>query len=131
MRSVTCIIIAAIFGFAMTVSFSPANALVGRGGIPISGQESTETSAIQKAQYYRYGYGGYYNGGNVAGAAIAGGILGLATGAIIAGSAASAAAPPLGVVNPDWIAYCARKYRSFDPASGTFLAHDGNRYYCR
>jgi BA14K-like protein len=27
--------------------------------------------------------------------------------------------------------YCVARYRSFDPASGTFLAYDGNRYYCR
>jgi hypothetical protein len=27
--------------------------------------------------------------------------------------------------------YCVARYRSFDPASGTFLAYDGNRYYCQ
>jgi hypothetical protein len=27
--------------------------------------------------------------------------------------------------------YCAARYQSFDPASGTFLADDGYRYYCR
>jgi BA14K-like protein len=27
--------------------------------------------------------------------------------------------------------YCVARYRSFDPAAGTFLAYDGNRYYCR
>jgi hypothetical protein len=27
--------------------------------------------------------------------------------------------------------YCVARYRSFDPASGTFLAYDGNRYDCR
>jgi BA14K-like protein len=26
---------------------------------------------------------------------------------------------------------CVARYRSFDPASGTFLAYDGNRYFCR
>jgi hypothetical protein len=30
----------------------------------------------------------------------------------------------------DTIAYCARKYRSYDPASGTFLGNDGMRHYC-
>jgi BA14K-like protein len=29
------------------------------------------------------------------------------------------------------LSYCAARYRSFDPASDTFLANDGNRYYCR
>ena len=27
--------------------------------------------------------------------------------------------------------YCTARYRSFDPASGTFLSDDGNRYSCR
>jgi hypothetical protein len=27
--------------------------------------------------------------------------------------------------------YCAARYQSFDPASGTFLANDGYRYYCQ
>jgi hypothetical protein len=26
---------------------------------------------------------------------------------------------------------CVRRYRSFDPASGTFLGHDGQRHSCR
>ena len=29
------------------------------------------------------------------------------------------------------LSYCAARYRSFDPVSSTFLADDGNRYYCR
>lgn len=33
--------------------------------------------------------------------------------------------------SPDWNAYCASKYRSFDPATGTFLGYDGRRHYCR
>jgi hypothetical protein len=27
-------------------------------------------------------------------------------------------------------AYCRRRYRSYDPASGTYLSNDGNRYPC-
>jgi hypothetical protein len=27
--------------------------------------------------------------------------------------------------------YCTARYQSFDPASGTYLADDGNRYFCR
>lgn len=33
--------------------------------------------------------------------------------------------------DPNWVQYCASKYRSFDPASGTYLARDGNRYVCQ
>jgi len=29
------------------------------------------------------------------------------------------------------MSYCAARYQSFDPASNTFLANDGNRYYCQ
>ncbi|MEJ8571066.1 BA14K family protein [Microbaculum marinum] len=31
----------------------------------------------------------------------------------------------------EWNAYCASKYRSFDPATGTFLGYDGKRHYCQ
>jgi hypothetical protein len=30
----------------------------------------------------------------------------------------------------DTIAYCARRYRTYDPASGTFVGKDGFRHYC-
>ena len=41
-------------------------------------------------------------------------------------------APPPGYAAPDGdaVAYCARKYRSYDPASGTFLGNDGARHPC-
>ena len=32
--------------------------------------------------------------------------------------------------NPDAVAACARKYRSYDPRSGTFLSLDGTRKPC-
>lgn len=51
------------------------------------------------------------------------------------------AAPEPVIVNPytyggggyaggDAEAYCMRRYRSYDPASGTYLNNDGNRYPC-
>ncbi|MDA9431151.1 BA14K family protein [Bradyrhizobium sp. CCBAU 51627] len=30
----------------------------------------------------------------------------------------------------DWSAYCAQRYRSYDPASGTYLGYDGLRHPC-
>jgi BA14K-like protein len=33
--------------------------------------------------------------------------------------------------DPGLIAYCARRYRSFDPYTGTYLGSDGLRHYCR
>jgi hypothetical protein len=58
--------------------------------------------------------------------AVAAGIIGFAAGAIAGGVAASAARP-----SSDYYAYCAEKYRSFDPASGTYLGYDGLRHPCR
>jgi hypothetical protein len=31
----------------------------------------------------------------------------------------------------EWNAYCSSKYKSFDPATGTFLGYDGKRHYCQ
>ena len=31
----------------------------------------------------------------------------------------------------DWLASCATRYRSFDPASGTYLGFDGLRHPCQ
>lgn len=33
--------------------------------------------------------------------------------------------------DPAWIAYCARRYRSFDTYTGTYFGADGLRHYCR
>lgn len=66
---------------------------------------------------WRYGYG-YYD--DDAGAALAAGtIFGLAAGAIAAGAA-----------NNNAVAYCERRFRSYDPASGTYLGYDGYRHPC-
>lgn len=91
-------------------------------------------------QYRRY-YGGpryyhgpryYRRGGN--GAAVAAGVAGLAAGALVAGAivsqAQAAPPPPPGTQDPQLAAYCARKYRSYDPVTGTFMASNGYRYVC-
>jgi osmotically inducible lipoprotein OsmB len=33
-------------------------------------------------------------------------------------------------VTANWIVSCARRFRSFDPASGTYLGYDGHRHAC-
>jgi len=38
--------------------------------------------------------------------------------------------PAPGYGGGDAAAYCARRYRSYDPASGTFLGNDGVRHSC-
>jgi hypothetical protein len=92
---------------------------------------------------------------NAVGAAVAAGVLGVIAGGIIAsqaqpnvvyrsypepnyyppqaypayGAAPVTYAPP--PRSPAWYDYCSRRYRSFDPRSGTFLGYDGIRYFCQ
>ncbi len=74
-------------------------------------------AATENVQYRRW------HGGGGAGALIGG----LAAGAIIGGAIAAGQANAAAQQNA---AYCARRYRSYDPASGTYLNNDGNRYPC-
>lgn len=129
---------AALVGTAMLATALPA------GATPI---ETRPLPRVEKAypnesyaQYYRRGYRPYYRERYYYrrdnGAAVAAGVAGLAAGALIAGAIANqaqaqpAAPRPPGVVDPQVAAYCARKYRSYDPATGTFLATNGMRYVC-
>ena len=79
-------------------------------------------------------HGGWHHGGW--GAPLAG----FAAGAIIGGALASAAPPAYyygpgpyyygpGYGGPD-VAWCEQHYRSYDPASGTYLGYDGLRHPC-
>lgn len=63
--------------------------------------------------------------------AIITGMLGFALGAAIAGSQDDQRYARRQMNNRRWVNYCSRKYRSFDRRSGTYLANDGLRYYCR
>jgi hypothetical protein len=85
----------------------------------------------------RYGYGGprrYYGSRYYGpryyrrdyGSAAAAGAIGLATGAIIGGAIAQSQAAPAYGGN----AYCAQRFKSYDPASGTYLGYDGLRHPC-
>jgi hypothetical protein len=64
------------------------------------------------------------------GDALAAGALGLATGAIIGGALAQQAQPTYVAPGGSTHAYCAQRYRSYDPASGTYLGYDGRRHPC-
>lgn len=73
-------------------------------------------------RYYggnRYGY--RYDRGYNNGAVAAGIIGGIAAGAIIGSAARNSS---------DGSSYCAQRFRSYDPRSGTYLSTDGNRYAC-
>lgn len=131
-----------VSALGLAAIFMPSQALAAPAGPGLSSLGSVD---LQRAQpvgwrgrgghYWGRGYGyrgGYYRGGN--GGAVAAGVIGgLALGAVIAGAAA---APPAAYYAPppppgDWYAYCASKYRSFDPASGTYLGYDGLRHPCQ
>jgi hypothetical protein len=128
----------ALVGVAMLASAVPA------GATPIQVRPLPQVKKAYPnesyAQYYRRGYRPYYRERYYYrrdnGAAVAAGVAGLAAGALIAGAIASqsqaqaSAPPPPGVVDPQVAAYCARKYRSYDPGTGTFLATNGMRYVC-
>lgn len=100
--------------------------------------------------YYPYHH--HHGHGN----AIAAGVIGLAAGAIM-GSALSRPSPPwviyqvpppppyypppppprpypvyshLAPWSPGWYDYCASRFRSFNPRTGTFRGYDGRQYFC-
>jgi BA14K-like protein len=93
------------------------------------------------ADGYGYGYddgyyGGYYDNyqrndfwpGRVAGD-IVGGAIGTAD-AIATAPFRALNGNPSYAMGPD-ISYCAQRYRSYDPASGTFMGYDGRRHPCQ
>lgn len=104
---------------------------------------------VQTVQYRRYGYrGGYrggprygyrggYRGGRGAaiGAGIAAGAIGaLAAGALLAPGPVYAEPAPVYVApraygyapsDVDAVAYCSRRFRSYDPETGTYIASGG------
>jgi hypothetical protein len=95
-----------------------------------SGMSKAAPSSIETVQYYGYGHhhghhyhGHHHHGGGGAGALIGG----LAAGAIIGGAIAAGQANAAAQQNA---AYCAQRYRSYDPASGTYLNQNGYRYPC-
>ncbi|CAN7340020.1 BA14K family protein [Phyllobacterium sp. LjRoot231] len=102
-------------------------------------------------RYYRH----HHNGNGDAWAA---GAIGLAAGALLGGALAQPREPdviyrdyddgydqrPVRVYrevapryygaaqpwSPGWYRYCANRYRSFDPETGTFRGYDGREYFC-
>ncbi len=58
-------------------------------------------------------------------------MIGFALGAAILGSQADANRAYGRRDDRSHVAYCARKYRSYDPRSDTYLGRDGYRHYCR
>lgn len=75
---------------------------------------------------------GYYdNRRDNDGAAVAAAILGFALGAAILGSQDDRNYYYSNRGNRSWHSRCAARYRSFDRGSGTYIASNGYRRYCR
>ncbi len=137
---------AALGGLSLS---APASATPAQQVKPLSDLVAAVQSGEVKSdyvQYRRYYRGGpryverrYYRGGprygyapryyrRDYGSAAAAGAIGLATGAIIGGAIANSQAQAAPSSNVH--AYCAQRFRSYDPASGTYLGYDGRRHAC-
>ncbi|EJN04360.1 BA14K family protein [Phyllobacterium sp. YR531] len=117
----------------------------------------SSASADHRWRHYDRGYRHHHRGG---GDALAAGAIGLAAGALIGGALAQPREPEViyrdyddrpayrapvrvyrqveapryyGSAQPwtrDWYRYCADRYRSFNPETGTFRGYDGRDYFC-
>ncbi|WP_114944385.1 BA14K family protein [Microvirga calopogonii] len=87
----------------------------------------------QYAELPHYDRPRHYRRGS--GDAIGSGILALALGAALVGAIANqaqaqSAPPPPATTDPQLAAYCARRFRSYDPMTGTYLTGAGERFVC-
>lgn len=98
----------------------------------VGAQPTVAASNVEQVQY-RHGYGhrhyghGHYGHHRGYGWGPGAAIGGLAAGAIIGGAIASSQAQARA---NDAASYCAQRFRSYDPASGTYLANNGMRRAC-
>jgi hypothetical protein len=141
--------------FAIVLFTATASWLVGpAAAAPLSSPLALQNAAAPSVEtvQYRRGWGGGYRGGGFGGAG-----LGLAAGAIIGGAILGAGQPYGYYGNPGYayapgyaygpgydqgyvavspyaggsdVAYCEQRFRSYDPASGTYLGLDGRRHSC-
>jgi hypothetical protein len=93
-------------------------------------------TTVQHRRYWRGGhryhrhYGWRYRDRDWYGPGVGLGV-GLAAGALIGGALAAAPRTYYGPgVTADEVAYCSRRFKSYDPSSGTYLGYDGIRHPC-
>jgi hypothetical protein len=132
-RTLTGGFIAAAFGTALAVAApAPASAQLARPqtAVDVVGTNELLTN-VQHRRHWRGGHRHHRHGWNHRrGWGPAAGI-GFATGAMIGGAFAAA---PRAYYAPGptarEVAYCSQRFKSYDPASGTYLGYDGNRHAC-
>jgi hypothetical protein len=123
---------------AFMIQSVPASAQGACGvGYPCAGRGAVGHGPA-RAGYQHRGYApGYGRGyGNQGGYGVGAGVAALAAGALIGGAIASQNQAYYGSAGPATydaggsVAYCEQTYRSYDPASGTYLGFDGFRHPC-
>ena len=129
-------------GFACALAFSfasPSNAFPAL--TSAATVKSSMPSLVTDARYYRRGYGGrYYGRGYGYGGVAAGAIVG---GAILGGLLAApyynrggqyyypdSGYYAYGSAPGNTVAYCMRRFKSYDRRSGTYFGYDGYRHPC-
>ena len=91
--------------------------------------------SVAYAQHYHgggghYGHGGGWGWGGFAAGAAAGAILGGIAAAPYYNGYYSGPYYAYEPVPGDAVAYCMRRFKSYDPGSGTYLGYDGYRHPC-
>jgi len=127
-----------LLGTATLLSGSvPALAMPRGIALPIVKSDSVQLVGHRRTRgNYWYGHRGYEHYGhrhshNNSAAAVLG-IIGLGAALAIANSQRNNAHTDVYQAgSPDWIAACARKYRSFEPYTGLYTTHAGYKRMCR
>jgi len=126
--------IAALMVAATPCLAAPANASQIASSLMLKNAVTPATETVQYRRGWRGGgYGGAAVGLGIAGALIGGAIVG-ATQPYGYGYGPGYYDPvyvaPAPYVGGDAVSYCAQRFRSYDPYSGTYLGFDGFRHPC-
>lgn len=91
---------------------------------------ATHDAGVIDVQYRgrRFGRRGFYGRGY--GYGVGAGLAGFATGAIIGGALARPAPVYVVPTGGDAVAYCLSRFRSYSPATGTYVGYDGFVHHC-
>lgn len=114
-----------VLGASSSIPLWPAAAapMMSMAGPEMPAATAQPLTNVQYRRWHHHRHHGWHHRRHYGpGAAVLGG---LAAGAIVGGAIANSQARA-----NDAVAYCAQRYRSYDPASGTYLGYDGNRRPC-
>lgn len=98
----------------------PASAYVLPNKALTAARANSSTLIRYRGHHWSHWHHRHHHGSSAAAAGI-----GFAAGALLGSALSSQAYVPDGAV-----AYCMRRFRSYDPASGTYLGYDGYRHRC-